>query len=373
MNPSNNGWAQDLDALSRQYWNAWSEMGAQSGGQANGWQQMLDLWAPWARDGRASIDTTVERMNTQAGAWFGQMQQLAQQFAGNTGTPADIASAWKDMFGGGENPFAAMFAQGAGPGAAGIEQWMQHAAPMLEAWQGQVGGLLGMPAFGPGREQQERWQSLLQARLDYQQAMAAYAALLLQSSQRAFAVFEDKLTEHSEPGRQLDSARGLFDLWIDAAEQAWSEIALSQEYREVYGKLTNAQMRVRAGVQGQVERMTGQFGMPTRTEVNSGHRKVTQLEREVRELKLRLAALEANAAKPAASVKAASVAAAPAKAAPAKRAVKSAPMQAAPIPSRKPGRFSTGKPAAARTAAKPSAKAISPRKPVKPAARRAAK
>lgn len=359
MNTSNNGWTQDFDALSRQYWNAWSEMAAQSGDQANGWQQMLDLWAPWARDGRASVDTAVERMNAQAGAWFGQMQQVAQQFTGNAGTPGDIANAWKGMFGGGENPFAAMFAQGAGPGAAGIEQWMQHAEPMLEAWKGQIGGLLGMPAFGPGREQQERWQSLLQARLDYQQAMAAYAALLLQSSQRAFAVFEDKLTEHSEPGRQLDSARGLFDLWIDAAEQAWSEIALSQEYREVYGKLTNAQMRVRAGVQGQVERMTGQFGMPTRTEVNSGHCKVTQLEREVRELKLRLAALEANAGKPAAS----------AKAAPAK----SAPVKSAPIPSRRPGRSSTGKPAAARIAAKPSVNATSPRRPVKPAARRAVK
>ena len=304
MNTSHNGWAQDFDALSRQYWNAWSDMAAQSGGQdnqVNGWKQMLDLWTPWARDGRESIDATVERMNTQAGGWFGQMQQLAQQFAGNTGTPTDIASAWKNMFGGGDNPFAAMFAQSAGPGAAGIEQWMQQAAPMLDAWKGQISGLLGMPAFGAGREQQERLQSLMQARLDYQQAMAGYCALLMQSSQRAFAVFENKLVERSEPGRQLDSVRGLFDLWIDAAEEAWAEVALSPQYREAYGKLANAQTRVRAGMQEQIERMTGQFGMPTRTEVNSSHRKVTQLEREVRELKQRLAALEANASKPVAT------------------------------------------------------------------------
>ena len=356
MNTSNNGWTQDFDALSRQYWNAWSGMAAQSGGQgsqANGWKQMLDLWAPWARDGRASIDQTVERMNSQAGDWLGRMQDLAQSFARKQSSPAEIAKAWKDMLApGGSNPFESMFAQGAGPGAAGIDQWMKQAAPMLEAWQGQISGLLGMPAFGAGREQQERWQSLMKARLDYQQAMAAYAAVLMGCGQRAFAVFESKLAERSEPGRQIDSARGLFDLWIDAAEEAWGEVALSPEYRRVYGELANAQMRVRAGVQDQVERFAGQFGMPSRTEVNSSHRKVTLLEREVRELKQRLAALEANASKSVATATTTSSA-------------KAVPVARAP---RKPV---VKKSTARKTVAKKPVPAL--RKPVKPAKRRASR
>jgi hypothetical protein len=70
---------------------------------------------------------------------------------------------------------------------------------------------------------------------------------------------------------------------------------MTPEFRSAYGDLVNAQSRMRTGVQGEVERTTGMFGMPTRTEVNSSHKKVTQLERDLRELKERLAVLEAAA------------------------------------------------------------------------------
>ncbi|MEO5596532.1 MAG: class III poly(R)-hydroxyalkanoic acid synthase subunit PhaE [Lysobacteraceae bacterium] len=296
MSDFNNNWTQGFDALSKQYWNAWSDMARQGGVQpspTDGWKQMLETWAPWARNGRSTIDDAVERMTSQGGTWFGQMQQVAQQFARGQANVSDIMRSWKDMFGGsGGNPFAGVFPQGAGTGTQGFEHWLQQINPMLDNMRAQWRGTLDMPAFGHAREQQERLQSFVQAQGDYRQAMAAYTAVLFQAGQRSFEVFENKLTERSEPGRQIDSARALFDLWIDAVEQAWSEIALSADYRRVYGELANAQTRVKGGVQDMIERATGQLGMPTRTEVNSSHRKVTQLEREVRELKQRLAALE---------------------------------------------------------------------------------
>ncbi len=303
MNDFNNNWAQGFDALSKQYWNAWSDMARQGGAQTSptdGWQQMLASWAPWApwaRSGRGSIDEAVERMTSQGGAWFGQMQQVAQQFARGQANVGDIMRSWKEMFGGsGGNPFAGVFPQGVATGMPGFDQWMQQASPMLENFRAQWRGTMDMPAFGHAREQQERLQSFVQAQGDYRQAMAAYAAVLFKAGQRSFEVFEDKLIERSEPGRQIDSARALFDVWIDAVEQAWSEIALSPDYRRVYGELANAQTRVKGGVQDMIERASGQFGMPTRTEVNSSHRKVTQLERDVRELRQRLAELEVRGA-----------------------------------------------------------------------------
>ena len=43
MNAGNDGWSKDFEALSRQYWNAWSEMARHSGSgyqqQTPGWQQ----------------------------------------------------------------------------------------------------------------------------------------------------------------------------------------------------------------------------------------------------------------------------------------------------------------------------------------------
>ncbi len=300
MSAMNDGWPQDFEALSRQYWNAWTEMARQAGsGQHQhvpGWQDAMDMWAPWARDGRAQTDDTISRMNAQTGAWFGQMQEIAKRFSGGQGNSAEIASEWKKALGietgGFSNPFASMFQQMSGPSAHGMDQWMKQAAPWMDALRGQGSGMFNMPAFGLQREQQERWQALAKSQMDYQQAMSGYNAQLMECGKRAFAKFEDKLAERSEPGRQLDSTRALFDLWIDAAEESWGEVAMTPEFRVAYGNLVNAQSRVRTGVQGEVERLTGMFGMPTRTEVNSSHKKVTQLERELRVLKERLAALE---------------------------------------------------------------------------------
>src|SRR3546814_6230360 len=101
----------------------------------------------------------------------------------------------------------------------------------------------------------------------------------------AFAIFEDKLAEREEPGRQIQSARALFDLWVDAAEDAYAKIALSHEFREVYGKLVDAQMRLRGGVQREVEQASALFGMPTRTELDGAHRTIMELERQVRRLR----------------------------------------------------------------------------------------
>jgi class III poly(R)-hydroxyalkanoic acid synthase PhaE subunit len=184
-----------------------------------------------------------------------------------------------------------------GQGAEGLDRWIEDATPWLEAMRREGASWLGMPAFGIGREHQERLQKLAQAQLDYQQRDAAYNALMLKALQRAYEVFEGKLAEREEPGRQLASARALFDLWIDAAEEAYADIALSPEFREVYGALVNAQMRLRQGVQREVEQACAQLGMPTRSEVDAAHRKIAELERALR--RLRDAAPAAARAEPA--------------------------------------------------------------------------
>ena len=371
MSAMNDVWTQDFEALSRQYWNAWSEMARKTGSgqqqQVPGWQEAMDLWAPWARDGRAQTDDTISRMNAQTGAWFGQMQELAKRFSGGQSSASDITSEWKKALGiesGFSNPFAGMFQQMSGQNAHGMDQWMKQAAPWMDALRSQGGGMFNMPTFGLQREQQERWQALGKSQMDYQKAMSGYNAQLMECGKRAFAKFEDKLAERSEPGRQIDSTRALFDLWIDAAEESWSEVAMTPEFRTAYGDLVNTQSRMRAGVQGEVERTTGMFGMPTRTEVNSSHKKVTQLERDLRELKQRLAELEAAVSSAAAS----SVHAAPrAKPEPAPEAavVKKTVSKPAPAVSKPAPAASKPAPAASKPAAKPT-------KPT-PATRRAKK
>ncbi|MCC8363458.1 class III poly(R)-hydroxyalkanoic acid synthase subunit PhaE [Lysobacter sp. A6] len=300
----------DFESLARQYWNAWGDMlrGAVPSQQpaapdaTKAWHDAIDWWTQLAHGQRSEVNAAVDRFNGQARSWYGQMQQVAAQFAGQDAAAKDIANAWKQALGAvGENPFPEMFRTMRGQGQQGLDQWIEDASPFLEAWRREAGSWLGMPAFGFAREHQERWQQLAQAQLDYQQQNSAYNALMLKSGQRAYEVFERKLGERSAPDKQLKSARALFDLWIDAAEEAYAEIALSDEFRNVYGRLVDAQMRVRGGVQREVENATGQLGMPTRTEIDAAHRKITQLEREVRKLRDALQASQAPAAAKAAA------------------------------------------------------------------------
>ena len=96
--------------------------------------------------------------------------------------------------------------------------------------------------------------------------------------------------------------RALFDLWVDAAEEAYADTALSTEYRKAYGELVNAQMQLRATTQAIAEQTANILGMPSRTELDSAHRKIAELERQLRRLQRKAddaAPAAASAAKPA--------------------------------------------------------------------------
>ena len=255
----------DFEALARQYWNAWGATmrgaAAPDAGRAGaqGWHEAVDWWTQLVHGQRAEVNAVVDRFTGQARQWYGQMQQVAAQFAGRDASAADIAGAWKQALGAvGENPFPELFRNMRGQGQQGLDQWIEDASPFLDAWRREGTAWMGLPAFGYAREHQERWQALARAQLDYQEQSSAYNALMLKAAQRAYEVFEDKLAARAQqPDAQLKSARALFDLWIDAAEEAYAEIALSPEFRKVYGALVDAQMRVRAGVQQQVEHRPG--------------------------------------------------------------------------------------------------------------------
>ena len=355
----------DLDALARQYWSAWGEQlraaGAPAQPAAPGWNEAIGWWSQLARGGRTDTNDVLDRFNTQARGWFAQMQQLSSQFSGQDSSAADVARVWKQALG--DNPFANVLQGMQGPGQQGVEQWWEQVAPTLQGMQHNGKGLLGLPTFGFTREHQQRWQQLAQAQLDHQQHSKAYQALMAEAGIKAFARFEDKLAEHSEPGRQLGSARALFDLWIDAAEEAYAEIALSPKFREVYGAFVNSQMRVRAAVQHEIEETCGLIGIPGRIEVDAAHRKIAQLERELRRLRdaVERGAEPATAAArtPSQSAAASKAPSAAPKAAPA--TLKSAP--AAPKAAAVAGKSAAAKLAAAKRA--PAKRAPAKRAPAK--------
>lgn len=285
---------------------------------------------------------------------FGRLQQSLLPALETPNFDVDsLMQMWRKTFGDGSMlPPAMMVPSFMAPMAAG-------GSPGFAA---EMRGALGSAPLGLMREHQERQQAFAQAQIDLHSAFERYGTLMQKVQREGMARFEIKLRERSEPGKQLESVRAVFDLWIDASEEAFAEAALSPEYRHIYGELVNAQMRARQCGMAIVEEQLKSLGLPSRTELDSNHKRTYELQRELRALKLRIAELEQvkpvaaarSESRPGVSEPAPTSARKPAPAASAPQA------EDAPEPKTKP-RAKTSKPAS-KAAAKRSVKASAGRK-----------
>ncbi len=323
---SGHDWSKDWQALQNQYWTAWGDLTRQSGATPDAstpWHEGLEQWSRMFGSAGKQSEAT-ERLMSSAKSYLSLMQSMLAFAAGKQSGAIDMP--WLDAMRGGmgmpgfdasmfgkmpgfdpsafakvpgfdpamfnnmpgfdasllDNPMAKALREISGQGVKGFQQLAEGAAPMLQQMQQEGLSWLKAPAFGYLREHQEHYQKMALAFVEFQQATKAYNALIMKSSQRSFEILELKLAERSEPGRQIDSVRALYDLWVDSAEEAYAEIALSDEFRKVYGDVVNSQMRVRSQMQQEVERIGVDLGMPTRTELNSVHKRLHDLRRELR-------------------------------------------------------------------------------------------
>ena len=281
----NPDWTSRWQALMAPYAKAWQDAvvhgNAAPAFRPDGFEQWSRLLAMGGGQ-----EQTVERLIESAKSYAGFLQTMLAAATG-AGAPSG-GTPWGDAFARGfgpaglgaglfEHPVARAWRPMAAPAFAGLPDFASNAgSDELKAW-------LSLPAFGYLREHQEHYQKMAVATVEYQQQVARYSALMLKAQQRGFELFESRLAEREQPGRQIESLRALYDLWVDAAEEAYAEVALSGEFRDVYAALVNAQMRVRSQIQQEVERIGSDFGMPTRSELDSIGERLHALRREVRE------------------------------------------------------------------------------------------
>ncbi|WP_184370801.1 MULTISPECIES: class III poly(R)-hydroxyalkanoic acid synthase subunit PhaE [Xanthomonas] len=359
---SDNG---NFEDKARQYWSAWgdamrhgqSAAGAQpppgpSGEAPQDWRKAVDWWSQLLPTQAApQAQEAIDRFRTQAGGWFGTMQQVAAQFAGRDTSANEVSDAWRRAVQGqGEQLMQWTLGSLRGGNPGGFDPWLQEAAQTLGKWREENAPWLDMPAFGLNRNHQARLQKLARAQQEYQAQSQAYGEQLKAAIEQAFSRFTSKLGEHESSGSQLTSARALFDLWIEAAEESYADVALSDQFRQVYGGFANAHMRLRAALQEEVEQLSERFGMPTRSEMDAAHRRIADLERVVRRM-LRSGVGVSPAGKPAQATPAD-----PGAAAPSRRA---APPNAGTAPGRSAS-TDAGKQSAARAAAPKAASSAKP-------------
>lgn len=288
-------WINQWQKLAQRYWEGWQSQGVTPPpGRPDfsaPWQAGLEQWAQLFGQSGAQSDL-VDRVSANAKAYVALMQSLLSSSL-SQGSGDGSAAAWTEALRNGfnvpgmdaslwNNPLGTNFRDMARQGAKGFEQFMAEFGRGAGPFKQELLANLGLPTFGLAREHQERWQQLGTALVDYQEQTNRYNTLILKASQQGFERFQSKLAEREEPGRQLDSVRAVYDLWIDAAEEAYAEIALSDEFRKAYGAMVNAQMRVRSLIQSEVEQQTRQLGMPTRSELKGVEKSVQELRRHLK-------------------------------------------------------------------------------------------
>ncbi len=294
------GWMREWQAMQEQFLSSWRDaMGDSIALKGVPLQEGLDLWTRLA-SGQGGHGELTERMVACARQVVDLMQQslaAAGRAAGN-----GDAESWRrtmaQSFGTldlGRNPVLDALRSATGTGALSFEQMAAQAHEAIGAFAAPMRRWMSAPTFGLAREAQERQQKLARALAEQAEAERGYQALLLKASQLALSKFEGKLAERDAPGRQVRSGRELYDLWIDAAEEGYAEVAMSPEFRSAYAAMVAAQMKVRQGIQKEVELLSGQFGMPTRSEVDSAHRRIADLTRRLAALEERVGATGAPA------------------------------------------------------------------------------
>ncbi len=245
---------------------------------------------------QAAMDVWMSSMHAVLEQWISQIQNnmdiATPDLPGVSGTTlstwaqfADSVAPWLNM----SQHFLKEVAEGHLPG--GLEM------PGVGAAQEQFCRALSVPGLGYTREQQERVQRLARDLLCYHDALRAYKLAFAKTALSSLDSVQKRLHGVYRDGKKIESLRALYDMWVDASEEAYAKFAMSDEYQVVYGDLVNALMLVRKDLNVLVEHQYELMNIPTRSEIDTMQRRQQENRRENRQLRHELALLRAQVEK----------------------------------------------------------------------------
>ncbi|QNK00885.1 poly(R)-hydroxyalkanoic acid synthase subunit PhaE [Dyella telluris] len=266
----------DYQTLAQQSWDAWTRYLQQQAAPAS-----FGAGAPFAGAANTGDDLMARSMAALKG-YSDWLQGAASSGLGQA--PMDWQQSLQSLFSTlGGQPFGQAFASIDSEAAKSFAQlwqsWMQSSATGAPGMKFDVEH---MAAFGYTRERQRLQQALAAAVQDYTEWAGKYQTLIQRANTEGFERLQAKLAELGDSAKQIESLKALYDMWVDAAEEAYGQIALSEEFRHAYGEMVNAQGRVRQLQQQQLDALCRDMGLPTRSEVTALGKRMHELRREVR-------------------------------------------------------------------------------------------
>jgi len=152
--------------------------------------------------------------------------------------------------------------------------------------------LLSVPGFGPDRETQAQMQEGIRLLNDYQQVSGEFKEELSRVGVEALEAMRHRILEMAEQGEEINSLREIYDLWIDCNEKSYAKLVYTDEYSELYGRLTNALLAVKQHQGKVMDKLLTKLNMPTRQGMNTVLKRVQEMKRSQSKSTAKITALE---------------------------------------------------------------------------------
>lgn len=278
----------------RKLWAEWSaqigQADASDAPPANPLEQLLDqCWKTLAPAAPLAIQELLEKALDQGRQLF----QLAGQFARAQQDAADSPD-WQSAIGHTFSDLRGIIAGLTGtmnplPEALLSETAIDNSRDYMER-------LFALPGLGLGQRSQAQQREMVARLLRYQRARVAYERFLVELGNHAVERLQSQVAELDGRGEHIDSARGLYDLWVSVCEAVYAEQAMTTEYVKLYGELINSQMTVKQQMRDMLDESFTALGMPTTRDIRALEQRAHQDRQAIRSLRAELAAMRQAAA-----------------------------------------------------------------------------
>lgn len=151
---------------------------------------------------------------------------------------------------------------------------------------------LSIPGVGYTRESQEQTLKGIRLWSEYQKTYQEYSNAICKIGVEALECMRTRILKMDEEGKQLNSLREVYDLWVDCNEEAYAAFAYNEEFSQLYGRLTNALMALKKHERNIIDETLGALNMPTRRGINTMQKRQQDLQRECKDTVKKVKGLE---------------------------------------------------------------------------------
>jgi len=304
-------WNEDWMKIQKNYWENWSEMSRKAMGlqepARSPWEGAMDHWWQAVSPSLQGMPRDfMEKMLDQGKALFRMGDDISRQMTAGQDWASAIEKTMTDMQKTFEDSIGAVTGSAdAGNGNPALSNLMGFWEMPMDNWQrmasslslmpgdilrnfsphGHMDRFLSAPGLGYTREEEEQYKDTVQCAINYQQALAEYARFFSRTGILSVERMKQKVQELTEGGDTIDSARGLYDLWISACEEVYGEQVMAPEYARIHGHLVNALMALKQRLGQMVDTSLGALNMPTRRELRTLQDRLQETRRENKALR----------------------------------------------------------------------------------------